>query len=288
MTGDTEKAFAKINLGLDIKGKRQDGFHDIDTILQSVELHDEIILRKTSGGIFLRTDSGDIPKDSTNLAFRAAQVFLESTGIRSGITIEIIKKIPVEAGLGGGSSDAAAVLRGMDRLFETGLSMGKMAHMAEGIGSDVPFCLEGHTQRATGRGEILRKLSPCEGLPLVILIPREKVSTGWAFSLYSGDREMARPDMDALERGVETRDQNLVAAHLRNVFEELVFPFRPMIRKAKYDMMDTGPLVCSMTGSGACVFGLYRTRQEAECALERLLGKGHEGRVTFTGKGPTL
>ncbi|MFO7636179.1 MAG: 4-(cytidine 5'-diphospho)-2-C-methyl-D-erythritol kinase [Clostridia bacterium] len=277
-----EKAHAKINLGLDILGKRKDGFHDLDTIMQTVDLHDLVLLKKTPSGITVRSDSGDIPLDGKNLGYQAAYEFFAYTGIRNGVEMEMIKNIPVEAGLAGGSSDAAAVIRGLDSLFETGLSMEEKEKLGLLIGSDVPFCMAGKTQRATGRGEVLKKLPGWEGLPLVIVRPLENVQTGWAFSLYDPAQIKERPDMDALEEIVRHRRKECLASRLVNVFEEVVFPHKGMIKKAKYDMMKTRPLACSMTGSGACVFAIYASKEEAAIAWSGMKKEGYESFLTQT------
>ncbi|MBN2558245.1 MAG: 4-(cytidine 5'-diphospho)-2-C-methyl-D-erythritol kinase, partial [Clostridia bacterium] len=199
-----EKAFAKINLGLNILRKRSDGYHDIDTIMQSISLCDIIVL-KIDRGINICCDDPSIPTGRTNTAYAAAEVFLDSAGInpqKSGVHITIEKNIPSFSGLGGGSSDAAAVLRGLDKLYCTNYGTEKLQELALRVGSDVPFCVMGGTQRAFGRGEKLRILPEFDDVSIVVIMPGEVVGTGYAYSLYSGGDCSVHPDMKRIEKAL--------------------------------------------------------------------------------------
>ena len=267
-----EKAYAKINVGLDITGKRHDGYHDIDTIMQSILLHDEIIIEKASG-ISIGCSDPTIPVGESNTVFLAAKVFLEKAGLDpfvNGSRIEIIKKIPPKAGLGGGSSDAAAVIRGLNKLYCTELSTSIMEELALKVGSDVPFCIKGGTQRAKGRGEKLTEINEFEGIPVLLVMPGETVNTAYAYSLFSNAKNAVHPNMDAVASAVNIGDLAQLSSFAGNTFESLVFPEKPAIEKAKHDILDTGALVCQMTGSGAAVYGLYDTRSHAESAEKTL------------------
>jgi 4-diphosphocytidyl-2-C-methyl-D-erythritol kinase len=277
-----EKAYAKINIGLDIKGRRSDGFHDIDTIMQTVGLFDEITICSTRKDIEVVCSSPEIPLDRSNTVYKAAEVFLNHARISSGLKIEIIKKIPAEAGLAGGSSDAAAVIRGLDRLFDTGLSTGDMEKLGSMVGSDVAFCIRGGTARAWGRGEKLKRIETSERVPILILKPGEKVSTGWAYSLYSAKAVGNRPDMDGIEKAVSSGRMAEASRIMANVFEELVFPYKPVIKKAKYDIINTSPLGCIMTGSGSALFAVYDNDSSAEDACMRLEAMGYSTYFVYT------
>ena len=178
------EANAKINLTLDILGVRPDGFHEVEMVMQSVGLSDQVGLEKQPEGISLWTDASEIPADETNLAWKAAHIFLDVYKIQSGVSIAVEKRIPIAAGLAGGSTDAAGVLIGMNRLFETRLSAKELCELGEKIGSDVPFCIKGGTMLATGRGEILRRLPDLPSLSVVLAKPPVSVSTAWAYKSY--------------------------------------------------------------------------------------------------------
>ena len=278
-----EKAYAKINIGLDITGKRHDGYHDIDTIMQSVMLHDDIIIEKASG-ICIECSDPTIPVDESNTAFLAAKVFLKKARLDlfvNGAKIKIIKRIPPQAGLGGGSSDAAAVIRGLNKLYCTEFSTSIMEELALKVGSDVPFCIKGGTQRAKGRGEKLTELNAFEGIPVLLVMPGETVNTAFAYSLYSNAKNAAHPNMDAVASAVTMGDLAQLSFFAGNTFESLVFPEKPAIEKAKHDILDTGASVCQMTGSGAAVYGLYDTRSHAESA-EKTLAETYRTYLTET------
>ena len=279
-----EKAFAKINIGLNIIGRRKDGYHDIDTIMQTIELHDVIKLEKTSGGISLVCNKPDLPGDRRNTAWKAAEVFFTRSTIdieSNGVRIDIRKNIPAEAGLGGGSSDAAAVLRAMNKLFGTKYGTDELIELAAMIGSDVPFLIEGGTARATGRGEIMEKLSDFSGINTVITVPDDCVSTSEAYSLFKNCFNPIHPDIDSLAANF-TRHNLLSIKNLAgNTFESLIFPVKPLIEKTKHDILETNPLVCSMTGSGSAVFGLYDSEKSAYAAF-KLLSKKYKTFITVT------
>jgi len=267
-----ETAYAKINIGLDIVEKRSDGYHNIDTIMQAVSLGDEIYLKKALG-ITIECSNTDIPIDESNTAHKAAIAFFKKSNIDyqiNGVSISIIKHIPSKAGLGGGSSDAAAVLRGLNKLYCTNFSTSILRELALEVGSDVPFCIEGGTQRAKGRGEELTVLPSFKGVNIVIIMPAETVETAYAYSMHSKTEEPVHPNMQLIETVVLKKNLHKLGNCIGNTFEPLVFPGKPTIEKAKHDIIDTGAVIVSMTGSGAAVFGVYDSHDTAQTAYLKL------------------
>ena len=263
-----ETAYAKINIGLDIVGIRPDGYHNIDTIMQTVSLFDEVHLEKAAG-VSVYCSDPDIPSGETNTAYKAATVFFRKAGLNSsetGVSISIEKNIPPQSGLGGGSSDAAAVLRGLNNLYCTKYSTSVLEELALKVGSDVPFCISGGTQRAGGKGEVLTSLPLFNGYYVVIIMPDETVNTAHAYSLYGKTKKPFHPDIDDIAVALEKRDLALLGKSIGNTFECLVFPEKQGIKKAKHDIIDTGAPATLMTGSGAAVYGLYDTFEEADSA----------------------
>ena len=267
-----EVAYAKINIGLDIVDVRPDGYHNIDTIMQTVSLFDEVHLEKAAG-VSVYCSNPDIPSDETNTAYKAAAVFLKKAGLDSsetGVSISIEKNIPPQSGLGGGSSDAAAVLRGLNNLYCTNYGTSILEELALKIGSDVPFCISGGTQRAGGKGEILIKLPLFIGLYAVVVMPDEIVNTAHAYSLFRHSKTVVHPDMGATAYALGEKNLSLLGAVIGNTFEGLVFPEKRAIEKVRHDILVTGAPVVLMTGSGAAVYGLYSSFEEANLAYIEL------------------
>jgi len=270
-----EIAYAKINIGLNIIDKRSDGYHNIDTIMQSITLFDEIILEK-SPGITITCPVKEIPLDETNTAYKAANSFFKRACIdfyKTGVQIHIVKNIPSKAGLGGGSSDAAAVLHGLNKIYSTNYSTTILRELALEVGSDVPFCIEGGTQRALGRGEILKKLTGFDNTDLVVLMPNESVDTKNAYMLFSKTPKPYHPNMNSIETAVINKNITELGLCMGNTFEHLVFPDKPLIEKAMHDILNTGAKAGSMTGSGSAVFGFFQSYEEAFAAFLKLKGK---------------
>lgn len=271
-----EKAYAKINIGLDIVEKRKDGYHNIDTVMQTIALHDTIELTKTASGIEITCSNPNTPTDKTNTVYMAALAFYKKSEMRfsnSGISINIKKRIPSEAGLGGGSSDAAAVLRAMNKMFCTNYGTREMIELALQIGSDVPFLITGGTKRAKGRGEILMPVKSFEGVDTVIVMPNASVSTKQAYDMFKKHLNPEHPDIDKLIETISYKELSKISRLIGNTFESLVFPFEPIIEKAKHDIIKTSPLACSMTGSGSAVYGFYPSANDAKNAYKKLSGK---------------
>ena len=266
----TVKANAKINLTLDILSKRLDGYHEVEMVMQSVGLFDTVRLERQQTGISLQMDTKELLADETNLAWKAARLFLDVYKIQDGVFIEIEKRIPIAAGLAGGSADAAGVLLGMNRLFGTGLSAKELCALGEQIGSDVPFCIEGGTMLATGRGEILRRLPDLPPLFVVLAKPPVSVSTAWAYKNYDKMGVLYHPDTKAMIAALSEGRVDNVASCLANVLEEVTQKEYTIIGAYKRVLMKNGAMASLMSGSGPTVFALAKTKTDADCAAAAL------------------
>ena len=266
----TVLAHAKLNLGLQVVAKRDDGFHDIDTVFQTISLADGIAIKeRRDATVTLRATGLAVPEDETNLAFRAASLVIERTGC-PGVAIELEKRTPVAAGLGGGSADAAAVLVGMETLYGLGLDPGRLRAMALELGSDVPFLIEGGTARGRGRGEILDRLRPIVGVAFVLVVPPIAIRAGEAYAsagirLTERDR-FIRLSCSAIQEG----DLPGCLAGLRNDLEEGQVRSHPEIGRIKQTLLDAGALAVVMSGSGPAVFALVRGKEEAREVASRV------------------
>lgn len=268
------KAYAKINLTLDITGRRENGFHTLDTVMQSVSLADELeLIKQEKTGIKLMSNMEYLPLDTKNTAFRAAKYFFEHCDLQNeGISISIKKRIPSRAGMGGGSADAAGVLKGLDAMYNTGLSQKELLMLGEKVGADVPFCIQGGTCRCTGIGEKLETVARMPDCFLVICKPPAGMSTPRAFALvdrYPLSRKQSTPEMIvALQKG-ELRQ---VAARLSNRFDETMKLMQ--VKQIKMTMGDAGALGAMMTGSGSAVYGIFDSEEKARGCMQLLEGKG--------------
>ncbi len=277
-----EKAYAKINLTLDILGTREDGFHEVAMIMQSIALRDDLYIEKTDGGIELTVEGADLPTDENNLCYKAARLMVDEFKIAEGVKIRLVKKIPSEAGLGGGSSDAAAVLRGMNKLFSLNLTNDEMEKLGAKIGSDVPFCIAGRTQFATGRGEILTKLPSFPHYLLVLAKPNFSISTPWAYKTYDSMTEINRPNNDAAIKAIKTGDKAKMFSYMGNVLEVVARTKYPQIEEYKSVMKNAGAIFTQMTGSGSVVFGVAKDEKTAENIAEAINKTGCKVFITET------
>lgn len=252
-----ELARAKINLTLDILGLRADGYHEVEMILQMIELADEVELKKISGGIELTINGGkNIPTDERNLAWRAVEEVQKFCGKNFGVAIEITKKIPSAAGLAGGSADAAAVIRGMNRLYELNLSENELCEIGSRIGSDVPFCIIGGTCFAEGRGEILTRLAPIKKFSVVLAKPEGDISTAWAYKNYDENPAQIHPPNKKIISQLERGDYDAAFKNFSNVLEGVALKKVLAIAECKNKMLAAGAKVALMSGSGSTVFAL--------------------------------
>jgi len=268
----TSKAFAKINISLDIVSKMADGYHNLRMVMQTVSLCDEITI-KCEPGEGINVDAGlpYLPGDERNIAAKAALAFFGHTGIAGYCADIMIKKaIPVCAGLGGGSADGACVLRMLDKMFETDLGRKQLETLGSTIGSDVPFCIDGGTKLAEGRGEILTDLPPIPQSYIVIVKPPFSCSTPELFKRVKCDKIRARPDTEGVIKALHNGDLRSVAQRMYNVFEDVLPRGERDIAAIKYALIDSGALGAVMTGSGPAVFGLFDNKTDAANACEQL------------------
>lgn len=266
----TVEANAKINLTLDILGKRPDGFHEVAMVMQTIGLHDTLVMEKTERDIELSINVPWLKADEKNLAWRAAELMRQEYGIEGGVRIELTKRIPVAAGLAGGSADAAAVLKGMNDLYGLQLDEEKLCELGARLGSDIPFCIKGGTMLATGRGEVLTRLSDMPETWVVLAKPRISVSTAWAYQNYDEQGAERHPDNEAIKQAIDRGNRKAVAGLLCNVLESVTIKRYDIIAEYKQMMLDKGAMASMMSGSGPTVFGLAKNREQAESIADVL------------------
>lgn len=280
----TETAYAKINLGLDILGRRDDGYHEVNMIMQSVSLSDEITITKGSGAgrIEISCNLHNLSCGPDNLAYRAAALLAGHCDIIPNVHIALNKKIFLAAGLAGGSSDAAAVLRGLNRYWDLNLENHELERLAAQLGSDIPFCIEGGTMRASGRGEKLARLEDLPTTFVVLAKPRNlEVSTAWVYKNYNKDRVIQPPRIWQLQNKLRKGARALVP-YMANVLETVTIPAHPVIAAIKAKMLSAGAYYSLMSGSGPTVFGLADNRQAAEKIIQALADFDVETAITTT------
>ena len=266
-----EKAYAKINISLDVTGRREDGYHDMAMIMQTVSLCDELTISIGGEGVSARSNLRFIPGDERNLAVKAAVKYLEAAGERDkGVSIDIRKNIPVGAGMGGGSADAAAVLRGMNRAFGGRLSEETLMSLAADTGSDVAFCLVGGTMLATGRGERLSPLPPIPPCFITVCKPDFSISTPELFKKLDSVRLKGHPDTAGLIAALEKGSLPELCRRMYNVFEDVGDRRMRTVSQIKGQLLDHGALGAVMTGTGSAVFGVFSDRRLAETACGEL------------------
>lgn len=267
-----ETAPAKLNLSLDVLGKRPDGFHEVEMVMTPIDLTDRIELRLLDhDDIKVSLDSRYVPEDERNLAYKAAKVLKDKYDVKKGVHITLEKEIPVSAGLGGGSSDAAAVLRGLNRLWSLYLSLDQLAEIGATIGSDVPFCVYNKTAFARGRGEKLSFL-PSPPLSWVVLAkPNIGVSTKDVFQSIKLDG-VERPDTKGVIHALETGDFDLFCKSAGNSLEETTFSLYPEVRRIKEKMLSLGSPLAMMSGSGPTVYGMFKKERTAKRIYNSLSG----------------
>ncbi len=266
------RAYAKINLGLYVLGKRPDGYHTIETVFRLVNLYDEIEILQNDQGIHFSTNSPDLSNDNSNLCVRAAHLLRDLTGTHMGVEITLTKRIPIGAGLGGGSSDAAAVLKGLTKLWSLDISREELQTVSATLGSDVPFFFTDMTAFATGRGEILEPFDLMIPYTILLVTPRIQVPTGWAYSQLRPLQSVKRPNLrTVLEGGIG--DAHRLQNEILNDFEEPVFKHHPEIATIKATLLSEGAAFALMSGSGSSVFGLFTDQSGARDLAQRMSGK---------------
>lgn len=265
------KALAKVNLGLDVIRRREDGYHEVKMIMQTVHLYDQLEIKKmTEPGIHITTNLDFLPTNENNLIYKAARLLQDTCGMQEGVAVDLQKHIPVAAGMAGGSTDAAAVLYGMNELFQLGLKRQDLMGLGVKIGADVPYCLMRGTALAEGIGEKLKSLPPMPKCPVLIAKPGIGVSTKFVYENLKLDEHTIHPDIDAQIAAIRKGDLKEVAAHMGNLLETVTIPEYPVIDEIKRCMMESGAINAMMSGSGPTVFGLFEDEATAQAAYETM------------------
>ena len=268
------KAYGKINLGLDVIRKRPDGYHDLDMIMQMVDVYDDIIIEKKAGEeIVVKADAAVLSNGKDNLAYMAAKMLFDEFGIKSGVEITIHKRIPIAGGMAGGSSDCATTLIGINEMFNLGLSKQQLMERGVKLGADVPYCVLGGTAIARGIGEVLPPLPTPPQCHVIIAKPPISVSTAYVYGHIRPDEITKRPDIEQMTLAIKEQDLNKLSDLLYNVMEEVTVSEYPVIEKLKSIMLEKGALNSIMSGSGPTVFGLFDDREKAQAAMKALDSK---------------
>lgn len=271
----TRKAYAKINLGLDVTGRRPNGYHDVKMIMQTVDLYDILTLEKTEEpGIFVETGREDLPGDKSNLVYRAAECMIRAGGITGGVRICLEKRIPMAAGMAGGSTDAAAVFHGMNELFDLGMSREELCRLGVEIGADVPYCIHGGTALAEGIGEQLTPLPAPPECILVIAKPDIDVSTKYVYENLHLESLQRHPDIDGMQEAILRGSLEGLTERMENVLESVTAVRYPVIGALKAMMCAGGAENALMSGSGPTVFGVFREQEQAAKVCEEIKKQG--------------
>ena len=258
------KALAKINLGLDVLGRRENGYHDVKMVMQTIYLYDNVTISKTDeSGIQVESNLFYLPVDENNIAYKAAKKLMDEFQIQEGVRIVLEKHIPVAAGMAGGSSTAAAVLVGMNRLFSLGLSQEELMERGVSLGADVPYCVMRGTVLAEGIGEILTPLPPLPKCYVLIAKPGISVSTKQVYEKLDSKEIEEHPDIDGILDGLEHGNLRKIANSMGNVLEKVTIADYPIIEDIKRTMKEAGALNAMMSGSGPTVFGLFEDKKAA-------------------------
>lgn len=265
------KAMAKINLGLDVVRKREDGYHEVRMIMQTIRMYDQIMLtEQKEPGIKVKTNVSFLPVNEDNLVYKAAKLLMDEFQVTSGVEIDLRKFIPTAAGMGGGSSDAAAVLVGVNRMFKLGLSKQQLMERSVAIGADVPFCVLRGTALAEGIGEVLTPLPSLPKCFVLIAKPPINVSTKFVYTNLRANELTWHPDIDGQIQALRDGDLKEVCRKMGNVLENVTIPAYPIISTIKEKMLQCGAVNAMMSGSGPTVFGIFSEREQAEKAAELL------------------
>lgn len=277
------KAYAKINLGLDVIRKRPDGYHDVRMIMQTVNLYDTVNIKKTKfQSVTVRSNLNYLPTDQRNLAYKAVQLFRENYPFRDGLSIFLNKRIPVSAGLAGGSANAAATLKGLNRLFNTGLSLEELMRLGIKLGADVPYCLLTGTALAEGIGEILHPLPPMPDCHILLVKPDISVSTKYVYENLRLNEEIRHPDIASMEEALRENDIYKLAPLMENILETVTVKEYPIIREIKDIMKNKGALASLMSGSGPTVFGIFDNQNKAKKAYGFFKSSHYSQQVILT------
>lgn len=280
MTELTLRAYAKINLGLDVIGRLPNGYHFVKMIMQSVGIYDELTIGKLPSGIVITTDSGELPTDKDNLIYKAARLMQDTYQLQEGVKIHLSKNIPIAAGMAGGSTDAAATMKGINELFALQIPTRELMELSVSIGADVPYCILGGTALAEGIGELLTPLPPAPDCHLLVAKPDINVSTKYVYEHLDAMKTHNHPDIDGMVDAIRACDLQGIVCRMGNVLETVTVEAHPIIASLKQQMLDLGAAGSLMSGSGPTVFGIYTNRDVAEKAY-REIGKNTDLKQVF-------
>lgn len=280
----TRKAYAKINLGLDVIRRRPDGYHEVKMIMQTVDIYDVLTFsRSDEPGIILTLDDANLSVGKDNLIYKAAQLVMQEMDVKEGVKIHLQKNIPIAAGMAGGSTDAAAVFHGLNQLFDLGMSLQQMMELGVKIGADVPYCIMGGTALSEGIGEILRPLTAPPQCVLLVAKPDINVSTKFVYENLHADRLVDHPDIDGMIEAIEAGNLTGITQRMENVLETVTVKEYPVIQEIKSLMKEGGALNALMSGSGPTVFGIFEDRGLAEVVAQKIEAEGYAKQVFVTG-----
>ncbi len=277
------KARAKINLGLDVLGKREDGYHEVRMVMQTIGIYDRLILTKIpEEEIRITSNLAFLPVNENNLIYKAIKLLKDEYHFLGGVSVDLNKFIPVAAGMAGGSTDAASTMFGVNRLFGLNLSMGKMMELGVRLGADVPYCVMRGTALAEGIGEKLTRITPVPHMWILIAKPQINVSTRLVYEQLDMGGIQKHPDIDGIIRAIEAQDVVRIAQSMGNVLENVTVPLYPVIETIKQDMLSHGAINAMMSGSGPTVFGIFPDEQTTLACQAFLKKKGDARQVYIT------
>lgn len=277
------KALAKINLGLDVVRRREDGYHEVRMVMQTINLYDRLDIVKTKEpGISIKTNISFLPVNKNNLIYKAGKLLMDEFGITEGVSVKLNKRIPIAAGMAGGSTDAAAMMYGINKLFDLGLSRKALMERGVKIGADVPYCIMRGTALAEGIGEELTQLSPMVRCPILIAKPSISVSTKFVYQNLKLDENTVHPDIDKLVEDIRKKDLGKIASDMGNVLETVTIPNYPVIAEIKDRMLQSGAVNSMMSGSGPTVFGIFDDEETARKAYADMKSAGLAKQVYLT------
>ncbi len=264
------KGYAKINLGLDVIRRLPNGYHQVKMVMQAIDLWDELTLERSEGGITMTTNSDSLATDESNLVLRAARLMQETFSLKAGLTIHLQKNIPIAAGLAGGSTDAAAVMKGINRLFDLNVPLPKLMELSTAVGADVPFCILGGTALAEGIGERLTSLAPIPFCHILIAKPDISVSTKYVYEHLDSTGIEKHPDLDGMTAAISSGSLPGIISRMENVLETVTIPAHPVIAAIKRRLLKLGAEGSLMSGSGPTVFGIFTDEAAARHACLQL------------------
>ena len=277
------KALAKINLGLDVVRRREDGYHEVRMVMQTIHLYDQLLIQKSeTPGIQIHSNLSFLPVNENNLVYKAGKLLMDEFDIHTGVSVELNKRIPVAAGMAGGSTDAAAMLYGMNQLFGLKLKRKDLMERGVQIGADVPYCIMRGTALAEGIGEKLSSLPPMVKCPVLIAKPAVSVSTKFVYQNLKLNEQTPHPDIDALITDIRNSDLDNICADMGNVLETVTIPNYPVIAQIKEQMLKSGAKASMMSGSGPTGFGLFGDEETARRARAEMKASGLAKQVYLT------